>query len=242
METRGRVHSFESFGTLDGPGIRFVVFFQGCPLRCKCCHNPDTWEMNSGKEYSASELVCSALRYREYFGKDGGVTASGGEPLMQSDFLYSFFDMCHKEKINTCLDTSGVTFNESPSTIEKFNELMEVTDLVLLDIKHIKTDNHRALTGHPNENILKFARYLDKLNKPIWIRHVLVPGINTDKESLTELRKFINTLSNVKNIEILPYHTYGVDKYKNLGLEYKLKGVEPPTEEQVALANKILKG
>ncbi len=238
----GKIHSIETFGTVDGPGIRFVLFVQGCPMRCLFCHNPDTWLLDYGKEKSVEELMVEIRKYKHYYGNDGGVTISGGEPLMQIEFVTKLFRALKDENIHTCLDTSGVTFNDSPETIKKFDDLMEVTDLVMLDIKHITSDNHRALTGHPNKNILAFAKYLDDKNKPMWIRHVLVPTINDDEESLKKLREFIDTLHNVENIEVLPYHTYGIEKYKKLGIEYKLKGIEPPTKEQVELANKILKG
>lgn len=238
----GKIHSIETFGTVDGPGIRFVVFVQGCPMRCLFCHNPDTWLLNLGKEVSVDELLFEIKKYRHYYGTTGGVTVSGGEPLMQIEFVTKLFKALKEENIHTCLDTSGVTFIDTVETKKKFDELMSVTDLVMLDIKHITDENHQKLTGHPNTNILRFARYLDEIRKPVWIRHVLVPTINDDEESLKKLRKFIDTLNNVENIEVLPYHTYGIEKYKKLGIDYKLKGIEPPTKEQVELANKILKG
>ena len=238
----GKIHSIETFGAVDGPGIRFVVFMQGCPMRCKYCHNPDTWEFSDGKEMSVEELVSEISKYRHYFGNDGGVTVSGGEPLVQIDFVTELFKTLKSEGINTCLDTSGVLFNRSNGTLEKFDKLIEYTDLVLLDIKHIDTVKHKSLTAHNNENILDFARYLDEKGVKMWIRYVLVPTINEDEESITNLRKFIDTLSNVEKIEVLPYHTMGVAKYNKLGIKYPLEGVNPPTKEQVDIANKILKG
>ena len=238
----GNIHSIETFGTVDGPGIRFVVFLQGCPMRCLYCHNPDTWRVNGGKETSVEQLITEIKKYKHYYGKDGGVTLSGGEPLMQIDFVIELFRELKQLNIHTCLDTSGITFNQDETTLAKFDELMQYTDLILLDIKHIVDKTHRNLTGHSNKNILDFARYLDKKSIPVWIRHVVVPTISADRESLVALREFLDTLNNVENIEVLPYHTLGVSKYEKLGIKYKLEGVPTPTKEQVDLANKILKG
>ena len=236
----GKVHSIETFGAVDGPGIRFVVFLQGCPMRCKYCHNPDTWEINAGKEMSVRDLMAEITKYRHYFGAEGGVTVSGGEPLVQIDFVIELFKALKSEGIHTCIDTSGILFNES--LLSKFDDLISVTDLVLLDIKHIETKAHKDLTGHDNDNVIKFANYLNQKGVPMWVRHVLVPGINTDESHLWELKEFLNTLSNVKKIEILPYHTLGVSKYEKLGISYPLQGIEVPTKEQVEIANNILKG
>ena len=238
----GKIHSIETFGAVDGPGIRFVIFLQGCPMRCKYCHNPDTWNYSGGKEMSVDMLVAEIFKYRPYFGKEGGVTVSGGEPLVQIDFVTELFKALKKEGINTCLDTSGVLFNREKSVLKKFDNLIRYTDLVLLDIKHIDSNEHQNLTLCKNENILDFARYLDEKNIKVWIRHVLVPKINDDEESLIKLRGFIDSLSNVEKVEILPYHTMGVSKYKELGIKYPLEGIETPSREQVELANKILKG
>lgn len=238
----GKIHSIETFGAVDGPGIRFVIFMQGCPMRCKYCHNPDTWEFSGGKEMSVDELMTEIFKYRHYFGNDGGVTVSGGEPLVQIDFVIELFKALKKEGINTCLDTSGVLFNRSEQTVKKFDELIKYTDLVLLDLKHIDSDRHKSLTLFKNENILDFARYLDEKNIKIWVRHVLVPTINADEKSLKDLRQFIDTLSNVEKVEILPYHTMGVSKYKELGIEYPLDGIDTPSKEQIEMANTILKG
>jgi len=236
----GRIHSTESFGAVDGPGIRFVVFMQGCPMRCQYCHNPDSWNINAGKEISVDELMQQIRKYKHYFNNGGGVTVSGGEPLMQIDFVTQLFKVLKAENIHTCIDTSGILFNDA--NIEKFNTLMKYTDLVLLDIKHINSSIHKTLTGFDNDNILNFARYLNQNNIPTWIRYVLVPTINSDQDSLVKLREFLDTLNNIEKIEILPYHTLGVDKYKQLGMDYPLKHISTPTNEHIEFANKILKG
>lgn len=238
----GKIHSIETFGAVDGPGIRFVIFMQGCPMRCLYCHNPDTWNINNGKEMSVEDLLTEIHKYKHYFGKDGGVTVSGGEPLMQIEFVTKLFKALKSENINTCLDTSGVLFSEQPNILQKINELLKYTDLILLDIKHINNNKHKNLTGFNNDNILEFARFLNNKNIPIWVRYVLVPSINEDIESLTALREFLNTINNVKKIEILPYHTMGISKYKELGINYQLHAVTPPTNEQIEIATKILKG
>ncbi len=238
----GRIHSIETLGTVDGPGIRFVLFVQGCPMRCLYCHNPDTWDVNGGTEKTVEELLFEINKYKHYYGTDGGVTVSGGEPLLQIDFVTELFKELKKQNIHTCIDTSGVTFSESPSVMQKIEELMKVTDLVMLDIKHINNLSHKKLTGQNNSNILNFARYLNRINKPMWVRHVLVPGITANEQDLKDLKAFLNTLNNVQAIEVLPYHTLGVSKYQKLGMDYKLASTEPPTKQQVELANKILKG
>lgn len=236
----GFIHSFESFGTVDGPGIRFLAFLQGCPLRCKYCHNPDTWGAG-GTAYSAEEVVTRALKYRNYFGDKGGVTVTGGEPLLQIDFVIELFTILKAKGIHTCVDTSGVTFDkDNPQSVEKHEKLLALTDLFLLDIKHIDDEKCKALTGKGNKNTLDFARYLSDNGKKIWIRQVLVPGITDDEETLERTRTFIDTLSTVEKVEVLPYHTLGEVKYKNLGIEYPLQGVETPTKESVRRAKEIL--
>ncbi len=236
----GRIHSFESFGTVDGPGIRYVIFLQGCPLRCKYCHNPDTWGAG-GKEYIVEEVLSQALRYKNYFGEKGGVTVTGGEPLLQIDFVIELFTLLKKQGIHTCVDTSGITFRkEDAACVEKHEKLLSVTDLFLLDIKHIDEEKCKALTGKSNQNTLAFAQFLSEHNKPTWIRQVLVPNITDDEEDLRATRKFIDTLSCVERVEVLPYHTMGTVKYEKLGLEYPLKGVEPPSKERVIGAKRIL--
>lgn len=232
----GRIHSLESFGTVDGPGIRFVVFAQGCPMRCKYCHNPDTWG-EGGREISAEELAKEVLRYRGYFGQKGGVTVSGGEPMLQPEFFTELFAILKSEGIHTCLDTSGICFRESD---ERYAKLIALTDLVLLDIKHIDEEVHVALTGCSGEAPRAFARYLSGIRKPVWIRHVLVPGITDDDGALRRLRKFIDTLDTVERVEVLPYHTMGEAKYEKLGIGYPLKGTPTPTKERVENARRIL--
>ncbi|MBR1975196.1 MAG: pyruvate formate lyase-activating protein [Clostridia bacterium] len=236
----GRIHSFESFGTVDGPGIRFVVFLQGCPLRCQYCHNPDTWEAG-GKEYTVEEVVAQALRYKNYFGDKGGVTVTGGEPLVQIDFVTELFKALKAKGIHTCVDTSGITFNpESETSVDKHKKLLGVTDLVLLDIKHIDDEACKNLTGQGNAHTLAFAKFLSDNGTPIWIRQVLVPGITDGEESLARTRAFIDELKTVQKVEVLPYHTMGAVKYEKLGLEYPLQGVDAPSKEKVAYAKRIL--
>ena len=237
----GRIHSFESFGTVDGPGIRFVVFMQGCPLRCQYCHNPDTWDMSDGKEYSVEEVASRAARYKNYFGDRGGITVSGGEPLMQIDFVIELFKAMKARGINTCADTTGISFNpDDEASVKKHEELLEVCDLFMLDIKHIDNDKHKTLTGLPNARPLAFAKFLSDRNKRTWIRHVLVPGLTDDDSSLMKLRSFLDTLSSVEKVEVLPYHTMGEVKYEKMGIPYALAGVEPPAKERVMNAKLIL--
>ncbi len=238
--TDGYIHSIESFGAVDGPGTRYIVFTAGCPLRCKFCHNPDTWNMAGGKKMSPADLLADAVKDRAYWGKKGGITVSGGEPLAQLDFLLDFFTLAKKENVNTCIDTSGGPFTDQGEWFEKFQKLMEVTDLLLMDIKHIDPTEHKELTGLDNDNIIKMFRYLDKIKKPIWIRHVLVPGVSDKDEYLERTRDFIRSLGNVQRVEVLPYHTLGVAKYKELGIPYRLEGVPSPTAERVQNARAIL--
>ena len=237
----GYIHSFESFGTVDGPGIRFVVFMQGCPLRCKYCHNPDSWQNGVGKVYTAEEVAENVLKYKNYYAGGGGVTISGGEPLLQIDFVIELFTLLKAKGINTCIDTSGNTFDtEDKEFVLKFEKLVAVTDLVLLDIKQIDDSKHISLTGKSNKNTLNFARYLSEKGVKTWIRYVLVPGYTDDIEDIKGLRTFIDSLSNVEKVEVLPYHTLGVVKYEKLGINYPLSGVLPPSKESVALAKDIL--
>lgn len=238
---KGKLHSTESFGSVDGPGVRFVAFLKGCPMRCQFCHNPDTWKMEGAEEITADELLDRAERYRPYWGSEGGITVSGGEALLQIDFLLELFDKAHRRGINTCLDTSAQPFTRREPWIEKFDRLMTMTDTVLLDIKHIRDDGHRQLTGHTNRNILDCARHLSDLGTPVWIRHVLVPGITDDDTLLEELAAFIATLKNVERVEVLPYHTLGAHKYEMMGLGYPLDGVPEPTKERIDNARRILK-
>lgn len=236
----GFIHSTESFGSVDGPGVRFVIFVAGCPMRCQFCHNPDTWNMQVGEQKSADELLAQALRYRSYWKDGGGITVSGGEPLLQMDFMIELFQKAKEKGINTTIDTSGAPFTREEPFFGKFNELMKYTDLLLVDIKHIDDEQHKLLTGHTNKNILDMARYLSEIGKPVWIRHVLVPEKSDKDEYLKELYKFIKTLDNVEKVEVLPYHTFGEYKWKELGYDYPLAGIEPPTKERIKNANEIL--
>lgn len=254
----GYIHSLETFGTVDGPGVRFVVFFQGCPMRCQYCHNPDTWIMKDGSEITVDEIIARFERNRAFY-KTGGITATGGEPMLQMDFLLELFTKAKEKGIHTCLDTSGIMFphntedsvdkmqndqancgnpelQNAENQLQKINDLMQVTDLVMLDIKHIESAEHQKLTGHTNENILAFARYLDSINKPMWIRHVVVPGITLEEQELKELGRFLHTLSHVEKLEVLPYHSMGKVKYDNLGMEYPLKDTPQATKDEAAWA------
>ena len=238
------VHSTESFGSVDGPGVRFIVFLQGCPLRCQFCHNPDTWKMteeNGAVWRSADELLNQALRYRTYWKNSGGITVSGGEPLLQIDFMLEFFKKAKEKGIHTVIDTAGGPFTREEPFFSKFQELMKYTDLLLVDIKHIDTECHKTLTGRSNENILDMIRYLSDIKKPIWIRHVLVPERSDKDEYLTRLADFIHSLDNVEKVEILPYHTLGVHKYEAMEQEYKLKDVKENTPEQLEKAAEVFK-
>ena len=237
---KANVHSIESFGSVDGPGIRFIIFLQGCPMRCLFCHNPDTWELGKGQEFSADELLDKAERYKSYWGDEGGITVSGGEALLQIDFLIEFFSKAKLRGINTCLDTSAQPFTRREPYFSKFEKLMKYTDTILLDIKHINDAEHRKLTHHSNSNILDCAKYLSDTGKKVWIRHVLIPGITDKEEYLSQLNAFIKTLKNVERVEILPYHTLGTFKYDKLNIEYPLKGIEPPSKDSIEKATAIL--
>lgn len=221
----GRIHSLESFGTVDGPGVRFVVFVQGCPMRCAYCHNPDTWEMNAGKIMEASDIIAQYERNLPFY-KGGGITVTGGEPLMQVDFLIELFTLAKEKNIHTCIDSSGIAFKPGNTAfIDKLDKLMTMTDLVMLDIKHIDPEKHKELTSQPNDGILAFCAYLNEKNVDMWIRHVVVPGITDDDEYLYKLGYFIGQFNNLKALDVLPYHTMGEVKYEKLGIPYKLKGV-----------------
>jgi len=235
-EIKGRLHSFESCGTVDGPGIRFIVFTQGCPLRCKYCHNPDTWKLKDAKYERTTDFVMNEiLKYRNFFTNGGGVTVTGGEPLMQEDFVEDLFKKCKKEGIHTALDTSGYIFND------RIKEVLQYVDLVLLDIKCIDDNEYRELTGVNLAPTLEFAKYLSEMGKPMWIRHVLVPGITDRDEFLEKLADFIKELHAVEKVEILPFHKMGEFKWKELGLEYQLDKVESPTRERVENAKNIFR-
>lgn len=236
----GRIHSTESFGAADGPGVRYIIFMQGCDMRCRYCHNPDTWDKSRGTEITAEQALKQALRYRSYWKKGGGITVSGGEPLLQTDFLTELFRLAKAENVSTCIDTAGQPFTREEPFFSKFNELMKYTDLLLLDIKEISSERHRNVTGHDNANILDMARYLSDIGKPVWIRYVLVPTLSDFDEDIDGLRKFLDTLKNVERVEILPYHTLGRFKWDELGIKYPLEGVEPPSEERIFNAKKRL--
>lgn len=254
----GKIHSIETFGTVDGPGVRFVVFFQGCPMRCQYCHNPDTWFLEDGTETTAEELMERFLRNKAFY-KTGGITATGGEPMLQMDFLTELFARAKEQGIHTCLDTSGILFPgeavqtenkeiESEETgneitlpqLEKIDRLLAVTDLVMLDIKHIREDDHKKLTGHSNRNVLSFAKYLEKKQIPVWIRHVVVPGITFEERELTELGRFLGTLSNMEKLEVLPYHALGKVKYDSLGMDYVLKDTPQLTMAEAEQAEDMI--
>lgn len=237
---KGYVHSLESFGSVDGPGVRYIIFLTGCAMRCQFCHNPDTWDMKKGTLYTTDELLEKAMKYRSYWKNDGGITVSGGEPLLQIDFLTELFRKAKANGIHTTLDTSGNPFTREEPFFSKFNELMKYTDLVMLGIKHIDDEQHKILTGCTNKNILDLARYLSDIKKPVWIRHVLVPERSDYDEYLIKLDEFIQSLDNVQKVEVLPYHTLGAYKWDELGYEYKLKGIDPPSVERVENANKLL--
>ena len=229
----GHIHSTESFGAADGPGVRFIVFMQGCHMRCRYCHNPDTWKMDGGDEVTADEILKRALRFKPYWGKDGGITISGGEPLLQIDFVIELFKKAKELGINTCIDTAANPFTKEEPFFSKFEELMKYTDLLLLDLKEINPTRHKDLTGFDNSNIIEMAKYLSEINKPVWIRHVLVPEHSDFDEDLDALGDFIDTLSNVDRVEILPYHTLGKFKWENLGIPYTLESISPPSAERI---------
>lgn len=232
----GNIHSIETCGTVDGPGIRFVVFTQGCPMRCKYCHNPDTWNLEVNKQYSVDEILKQYEAVKEFC--KGGITVTGGEPLVQIEFVTELFKQAKEKNIHTALDTSGVLF--TPNDTKKFDELIKYTDLVLLDIKHIDDVEHKKLTTHSNKNILEFAKYLSNNNIPMWIRHVVVPDINDKEEWFTKLGEFMGTLNNIKALDVLPYHNMAIPKYENLGIEYPLKNTPPLSKEDAIKARDII--
>ncbi len=241
-EIKGIIHSIESFGSVDGPGVRYIVFLQGCRMRCRYCHNPDTWALNDKNSYeeTPAETLKKAMRFKAYWKETGGITVSGGEALLQIDYVTELFRLAKEQGVHTTLDTSGNPFTREEPFFSKFNELLKYTDLVMLDIKHIDDEEHKKLTGHTNKNILDCARYLSDQGIKMWIRHVLVPGITDKDEYLIRTREFIDTLKTVTKVEVLPYHTLGAYKWKELGIPYKLEGVEPPTEDRIQNAKKIL--
>ncbi len=236
----GYIHSLESFGSVDGPGVRYMIFMSGCAMRCQFCHNPDTWNMQSGTPYTVDQLLQKARKYRSYWGSKGGITVSGGEPLLQIDFLIELFKKAKEEGIHTALDTSGNPFTREEPFFGKFKELLTFTDLILLDIKHINEEKHQKLTGCTNNNILDLAEFLSEEGQPVWIRHVLIPGRTDEDKYLKELDNFLQKLHNIEKVEVLPYHTLGTFKWKEMGLEYPLEGIDPPSEERVKNAVHLL--
>lgn len=233
----GRLHSIESFGTVDGPGIRMVVFLQGCPLRCRYCHNPDTWDSNGGEEITVSRLLSQYQRNRSFY---AGITVSGGEPTVQLPFLTALFSEAKKEGIHTCLDTSGILFREDPECKAAYDVLLACTDLVMLDIKHIFPSAHKALTGQDNAPVKAFAAYVSEKGIPLRIRHVLVPGITDRTEDLVALGRYLSSLRSLRSLEVLPYHTLGRPKYEKLGIRFPLPDTPPATIEQAAKAKAII--
>ena len=239
-DIKGRIHSVESFGSVDGPGVRYIVFLQGCHMRCKYCHNPETWKEEGGELQTPQEVFDKAYRYHNYWKDKGGITVSGGEAMLQMEFVTELFKIAKQHNVHTTLDTSGNPFTMEGPFLSKFNELMAVTDLFMLDIKHIDDEKHKKLTGWTNKNILELAKYLSDNGKDMWIRHVLVPGVTDDEADLNKLSEFVKSLKTVKRFEILPYHTLGVFKWHDLGVKYELEDVMPPTKGQIERAESIL--
>ncbi|MGN0391223.1 MAG: pyruvate formate-lyase-activating protein [Wujia sp.] len=236
----GKIHSIETFGTVDGPGTRFVVFVKGCPMRCQYCHNPDTWTQEGAKDMSVEEVLAEYDRNKEFY-HSGGITVTGGEPLVQIDFLIELFEAAKAKGIHTCLDTSGIMFRRNvPEILAKYDRLMKVTDLIMLDIKHIDPEEHKKLTSQPCDNIFDFLKYLDEKEKEIWIRHVLVPGITLNPEYLDRLGYFIGQFMHIKALDVLPYHSMGKAKYEKLGMDYVLKDVPDATKEQAIEARQTV--
>lgn len=235
-EILGKIHSIESCGTVDGPGIRFVIFTQGCPLRCQYCHNPDSWEYNTDNLKTVDEILAQYDGVKEFC--TGGITVTGGEPLVQVEFVTELFKKAQEKGVHTALDTSGLLFNRSNT--EKVDELLKYTSLVMLDIKHIDEEEHKKLTMHSNKNILDFAKYLSEKRVPTWIRHVVVPGITYNEEYLTKLGEFLAGLTNIKALDVLPYHDMAIPKYENMGLKYPLEGVPALTHDEALNARNII--
>lgn len=238
--TVGYYQSLESFALVDGPGVRSVLFLAGCPFRCLFCHNPDSWEFSKKNPITPEEAYKKLIRYKPYWRDNGGVTISGGEPLAQLDFIIELSRLFHNEGISVAIDTSGATFNMSDAYLKKFDELLQVSDLFLLDIKAVDSSLHKKITGKDNKNVLELFSYLNKKNYPIWVRHVLVPTLSDNDERLRETHEFLSQFKNIRRVEVLPYHTLGTFKYDLLKMEYPLKDVPAPTKERVENAEKIL--
>lgn len=239
----GYVHSTDSAGTVDGPGLRYVVFMQGCPLRCKYCHNPDTWPLGNADNSTiktADEILDDFNKYKNFL-RSGGITVTGGEPLMQIDFVIELFNKAKAKGIHTCLDTSGITFNkDNEDIVKKFDTLLEVTDLFMLDIKHIDNAEHIELTKQPNDNVLNFLEYLNSKNKDTWIRHVVVPGITLNDKYLYELGLFLGRFTNIRAIDVLPYHDMAITKYEASKIPYPLKDTPVPSAEEMKHAKQLI--
>ena len=233
-DIKGRVHSIQSMGTLDGPGVRFVVFLQGCNLRCKCCHNPDTWECIGGTEYTAEDIVRRAERFREYFGDEGGITLSGGEPLLQTDFAREVFEICHERGINTCLDTSGSIINDSVL------KLLEVTDRVLLDIKYTDDGSYRENVGCSMDKPVEFLKLLDERGIPTTVRQVIIPTVNDREENILALRDIVSAHTCIDKTELLPFRKICQVKYDNMGIEFPFAHIPEPTKEKMTELQKML--
>lgn len=231
---KGRVHSMESMGLVDGPGIRTVVFLQGCNLRCQYCHNPDTWDLDGGKEMSAQEIANKVKRFKPYFKDTGGVTFSGGEPLLQKDFLLEMLKLCKAENIHTCVDTAGYAKGD-------FSDILKYIDLILFDIKHEDIDMYKNVTRREQQTSLDFLSQAQKAGVPLWIRHVVVPGLTDDEEHIKKLGEYISTLQNVQKVELLPFHQLGANKYQGLGIKYPLEGVQPMDKELTKKLESMLK-
>lgn len=236
--TRGKIHSWESMGLVDGPGVRTVIFLQGCALRCRYCHNPDTWDSAGGTWESVSDIMARLRRFKDYFGADGGVTFSGGEPLLQKDFLIEMLAACKAEGIHTCIDTAGCG-------VGGYEEILANTDLVLFDVKHITPDGYRDITGRDGSEAERFLQTAQALGTPLWIRHVVVPTLTDGEEHLAALAEYVLSLKNVERVELLPYHKLGVHKYRAMNLPYSLENIEPPNADYVAAwqekINRLLK-
>ena len=237
---KGNIHSLESFGLVDGPGVRYVVFLQGCALRCKYCHNPETWSKSGGSTWTAKQLFDKVYRFKDYWRNNGGITVSGGEPLLQMDFLIEFFTLAKEKNVHTAIDTAGQPFKDDERWLEKFSKLMELTDLVILDIKEWSCEKHKALTGMGNDNIKDMAVWLSEHGKDMWIRHVLVPGLTDNADDLKNIGEFSASLKTVKKVEILPYHVFGVPKWEKLGIEYELGDIQVPTSEEITRAESLI--
>ncbi len=241
MGTLGYYQSIESFALVDGPGVRSVLFLQGCPFRCLFCHNPDTWPFLKTNPVTPEEAFKKMSRFKPYWKDHGGITVSGGEPLSQIDFLLEFAKLCRQNGVSLAIDTAGGPFNRNPEWLKKFDELLTYCDLFLLDMKVIDPEVHKKLVGADNKNVFDLFSYLSEKSFPIWIRRVLVPGWNDQPEILKKEGEFFASLNNIKRIEVLPYHTLGTFKYEKLGIPYPLKGVNPPSKEAVEQAKVLLK-